>query len=87
MTPRPAGRDQVGAHPRAGLVGAPDVVADGSAVRQQFRSGEQHRTAPAPPVTAAATGLPFARLLAAEVSSAALVIPTMVATVGADTAR
>jgi hypothetical protein len=78
----------VGAHARAGLVGAPDVDADGSAVRQQFRSGEQHRTAPAPPVTAAATGLPFAsRLLAAEVSSAALVIPTMVAAVGADTAR
>jgi hypothetical protein len=38
-----------------------------------------------PPVTAAATGLPRARLRAAEASKAVLVAPAMVATVGADT--
>jgi hypothetical protein len=44
-------------------------------------------SAPVPPVTAAATGLPRTRLLAADTSSAALTVPTMVVTVGADTAR
>ena len=42
---------------------------------------------PVPPVTAAATGFPRTRLLAADASSPALTVPTMVATVGADTAR
>jgi hypothetical protein len=41
---------------------------------------------PVPPATAAVTVLPRARLRAAKASRAALVAPTMVATVGADTA-
>jgi len=44
-------------------------------------------TAPVPPVTAAATGLPRTRLSAADASSPALTAPTIVATVGADAAR
>ena len=40
-----------------------------------------------PPVTAAATGFPRTRLLAADASSPALTVPTMVASVGADPAR
>jgi hypothetical protein len=43
--------------------------------------------APVVPVTAAATGLPLVRLRAADASSPALTVPTMVATAGADTAR
>jgi hypothetical protein len=43
--------------------------------------------APAPPVTAAAAGLPRTRLLAADASNPVLTVPSMVATIGADIRR
>ena len=65
----------------------PDFELASTRVVRMNRAAVVTMDAPVPPVTTAATGLPRARLLAADASSPALTVPTMVTTVGADTER